>query len=422
MEWIGALAKVLEQQIGLRPEPPPSGTLQPRLAGAIYLQLLRACVCAALLALGGLAPAQQATLSASGRVGDFAASGALPDAPEPQVGNPQASLDSQAQQYAAPQASGAEIAAQASIHGLVVSHSGAVVEGAQISLALTTPNYTATRQTTSDSAGRFDFLDLPSGSFKITISVEGFAAQSVTGTLHAGENYEAKAFELVMSDVTSQVEVTASPAEIAQAELKVEETQRVFGVIPNFYVTYAPNAAPLTSKQKFSLAWKSTIDPATFLITGFVAGIQQASGGLSGYGQGAQGYAKRYGAGYADGAISTMIGAAILPSWWKQDPRYIYQGTGTKRSRVLHAIARSVICNGDNGHRQVNYSAILGGIAAGGISNLYYPATDRNSAGITFENALYGTAGSAVANLFQEFVVRKLTPKVPNYGAGNPKM
>jgi hypothetical protein len=223
-----------------------------------------------------------------------------------------------------------------------------------------------------------------------------------------------------MSGTTSDVLVTASQQEIAQEQLKQEETQRVLGVIPNFYVTYVPNAPPLTSKQKFNLAWKSSIDPVTFLAVGFFAGVEQATNSYSGYGQGAQGYGKRYGAGFADSFIGTMIGGAILPSWWKQDPRYFYKGTGTTRSRVMYAIESAVICKGDNGRWQVNYSAIVGGVAAGGISNLYYPAANREGAELTFLNVLIGTGESAVGNLFQEFVIRRLTPRVPNYGNGKP--
>ena len=102
--------------------------------------------------------------------------------------------------------------------------------------------------------------------------------------------------------------------------------------------------------------------------------------------------AKRYGAGYADIVTGTFIGSAILPSLLKQDPRYFYKGTGSTRSRILYAIANSVICKGDNGRWQANYSSILGSLAAGGISNLYYPAQDRNGAGLTFENALSALA------------------------------
>jgi hypothetical protein len=110
----------------------------------------------------------------------------------------------------------------------------------------------------------------------------------------------------------------------------------------------------------------------------------------------------------------------VLPSLLKQDPRYFYKGTGTKRSRFFYAIANSVICKGDNGKWQANYSSILGGLASGAISNLYYPAADRNDAALTFENALIGIGTAAAANLLQEFVVRRLTPHAPNYARATP--
>jgi len=68
----------------------------------------------------------------------------------------------------------------------------------------------------------------------------------------------------------------------------------------------------------------------------------------------------------------------------------------------------------------VNYSGIIGGLAAGGVSNLYYPASNRSGAAVTFENAGFGTLESAVGNLFQEFLVKKFTPKIPNYSSGQP--
>jgi len=151
-----------------------------------------------------------------------------------------------------------------------------------------------------------------------------------------------------------------------------------------------------------------------------VAGYEQANNDFPGYGQGTKGYAKRFGANYADNAIATMIGGALLPSLLKQDPRYFYKGTGTVRSRALYAIANAVICRGDNGHWQVNYSSIIGGLAAAGISNIYYPASDRNGASLTFENTLIGTGGTAVGNLFQEFLVKKLTPHLPKHSASYP--
>ena len=115
-----------------------------------------------------------------------------------------------------------------------------------------------------------------------------------------------------------------------------------------------------------------------------------------------------------------MIGEAILPAAFKQDPRYFYKGTGTKRSRILYALANAIVCKGDNGHWQFDYSGVLGSLAAGGISNLYYPASNRDGVELTFESTGLGIAGSAVGNLFQEFVVKRLTPKLPHYTQSNP--
>jgi hypothetical protein len=337
---------------------------------------------------------------------------------------PNLAADADASQSSAPQAA-QEQSSQGSIHGVVLGKDGSVYEGARIALSMAAPPQAGSSEprvwtASTDGNGRFNFSGIAPGAFKLTVSSQGFATQEVSVFLHPGENYETQAIVLPFAIAANEVHVTASQQEIALEQLKVEETQRVFGVIPNFYVTYVPNAPPLSSRQKFSLAWKTSIDPITFLVSGAFAGVEQADNAFSGYGQGAQGYAKRYAADYADGFIGTMIGGAILPSILKQDPRYFYKGTGTTRSRILYAVANAVICKGDNGHWQFNYSGILGSLAAGGISNLYYPASNRDGVALTFESTLIGTAGSAAQNLFQEFLVRKLTPKVPKYGPSNP--
>jgi hypothetical protein len=307
-----------------------------------------------------------------------------------------------------------------SIHGVVANRDGSVYEGAQIVLSIHAAVGNVTRSATSDSDGRFNFSDVAPGSFQLTISSAGFLTQVVSGVLHASENYEAPRIILPLSTATSDVTVTASNEQIAQEQMVEEEKQRVLGVIPNFYVSYVPNAAPLDKRQKLNLGWKTSIDPISFLSAGAIAGVQQATNSLSGYGQGAQGYAKRFGANYADAFIGTMLSSAVLPALLKQDPRYFYKGTGTIRARIFYAVANSVMCKGDNGRWQPNYSGFIGGLAAGGISNLYYPASSRDGAGLTFENAGLGIAEGAIQNLFQEFVIRKLTPKIPNYSPSGP--
>jgi hypothetical protein len=303
------------------------------------------------------------------------------------------------------------------ISGTVSDQSGAVMVGARVKLTSGDPS--RSQEVLTGDNGQFSFANIAPGPYQLTITSSRFATRALSGILHPGETYLVPPISLsVAADVEVQVKV--SPVEVAEEQIKAQEKQRVLGFIPNFYVSYVPNPVPLTSKQKFKLAFKTTIDPITFLLNGAFAGVEQAQNHFKGYGQGAEGYGKRFGAGYADIVTNTFIGGAILPSLLKQDPRYFYKGTGSTRSRTLYAIANSVICKGDNGRWQANYSAILGGLAAGGLSNLYYPAEDRNGAALTFENAGIGIGATAIANLFQEFVVRKFTPKVPNNDPGKP--
>ncbi len=284
----------------------------------------------------------------------------------------------------------------------------------------TTKAQSPSQQVLTGDNGQFSFANIAPGAFQLTITFPGFSPQTSSGILAPGEVHLVPQIALAVASNVTDVQVALSPVEIAEAQLKDEEKQRVLGFIPNFYVTYDPHPLSLTPKQKFELAWKTTIDPVTFVIVGGIAGVQQAENTFSGYGQGAQGYAKRYGASYADLAIGTFIGSAILPSVLKQDPRYFYKGSGGTRSRILYAIANAVICKGDNGRWQVNYSNILGSLAAGGISNLYYPAQNRNGAALTFENAAIGIGATAAANIVEEFLMRKLTPNLPKHERSTP--
>lgn len=305
-----------------------------------------------------------------------------------------------------------------SMTGTVVDQSGAVVEGARV--RITPQDQSLAQETVSGSDGQFSFYNVVSGPFQLTISAAGFATQTSSGVLHAGESYIVPKTALAVATNTSEVNVTLTRTELAEKEIKMEEKQRVLGVVPNFYVSYLPDAVPLTPKQKFEIAWKTVVDPITFVIVGATAGVQQAQDHFAEYGQGAQGYGKRFGAGYADTVSGTFIGGAILPSLLKQDPRYFYKGTGSKPSRLMYAIANSVICKGDNGRWQPNYSNVMGSLAAGGISNIYYPAQDRDGAELTFENAGIGIGASAVSNILQEFFIRKFTPKIPKNPPPSP--
>lgn len=191
--------------------------------------------------------------------------------------------------------------------------------------------------------------------------------------------------------------------ERAEAQVNKQEKQRVMGVVPNFNIVYDQNAPPLRPGQKIRLAFHSSTDPFAFVAAALVAGIAQAQNSFPGYGQGAEGYAKRFGASYADNFDGTMIGNAFLPILFKEDPRYFRRGTGSVKSRFWYAVSTTVWCKRDNGGWGPNYANVLGNLAAGGISNIYYPASDRG-AGLTFERGLTVTAEGTIGGLANEFL------------------
>lgn len=315
---------------------------------------------------------------------------------------------SSATQTAAPTVGQASNQPQAaSISGDVIGPDGSPV--VEATLTLVREGQTVQQVRTADN-GQFSFAGIAAGIYQITINASGFETKSVNVVLNPGELRTLPRVSLALAPLVTSIKVTPSRAEVSHFQLQQEEKQLVLGFIPNYYVTYYPHTAPLSSRQKFQLAWKSVFNVYNFGLTAALAGGQQATGMYSGYGQGAQGYAKRFGAAYADVAVGAFIGGALLPSLLKQDPRYYYKGTGSVGARLLYAITRSVVCKGDNGHWQACYSNILGDFASAGISNLYYPAQNREGFGLTIENTVIGIGFDAVSNVFQEFVVPKFTP------------
>jgi hypothetical protein len=293
------------------------------------------------------------------------------------------------------------------ISGTVIYKTGAPIVGAKVTLSHG-ENKPGT-DVVSGAEGQFSFTDVPSGPFRITVSAPGFGDQATPGNLNPGEGSVLAPIILAISAVASDIDVTLSKTEVAEEQIKEQVQQRLVGLIPNFNVSYDQDAVPLTTRQKFKLAIRYTVDPAPFIVAAALGGIQQARNDYPGFGQGAAGYAKRSAAEYGNFLVGTMVNNAIMPSIFKQDPRYFYKGTGTAKSRIFYAISRTVIRKGDNGKWQPDYSGILGRLVSGGISNLYYPAQDRNGVALTFENALISVGADAGVYLAQEFLFKKLT-------------
>ena len=327
-------------------------------------------------------------------------------------------VDSQGTQASAGELQHAEHQA-GSISGKVVDQSGVSISGAVVKLTL--EGQSPGLEVTTDEDGRFAFSNVAPGPFHLTISSPDLASQDFSGSLQSGDAYVTPLIMLAIPTQVTEVHVAGlTQEELADVQIEEQEKQRVLGVVPNFYVSYEPNAAPLTAKHKFGLAWKSASDPITLVGVGFLAGIDQAGDRWSGYGQGAQGYAKRYGATYANVFAATFIGGAVMPSVLKQDPRYFYKGTGSKRSRILYAVTSSVKCKGDNGHWQPNYSNIIGSFAGAGLQALYLPENDRRGSGFVVSSALIRLGETSLAGVLQEFLFSKLTPNRPRRSASQP--
>lgn len=182
------------------------------------------------------------------------------------------------------------------------------------------------------------------------------------------------------SSTQQQPGMTAKERQNLQHEMKTGTSKdRLFWALPNFLtVEDTEKLPPLTSGQKFKVVGLSLIDPSEFLLTAVVAGIGQAVNSTPSYGQGFQGYAKRYGTAYGDNAVENFMASAALPSILHQDPRYYQLGHGGFWRRTGHAFSRLILTRSDAGQTQFNYSETFGaGIAAAISSYTYHPQGDR---------------------------------------------
>jgi Carboxypeptidase regulatory-like domain len=259
--------------------------------------------------------------------------------------------------------------------------------------------------------GSFQFRDVQPGvPYEITVAAQNFADwNSSSIVLEPGQFKILTGIQLRIRTELTQVHVTYDPVQVATEQLKVQEHQRVLGFVPNFYVSYEKDPAPLTAKMKFQLALKVSTDPVTAAGVLTVAAFRQWGDSYN-YGQGWDAYGKRLGATVATNFSDIMIGGAILPSLLHQDPRYFYQGTGTTSSRMRHAMFSPFITRSDSGKQMLNYSSIGGDLAAAGLSNLYLPRSDRG-VGVVFGNFAIGTAERIGAALAQEFILGKFTKR-----------
>src|SRR3954447_10890781 len=333
----------------------------------------------------------------------------LPDAPDQQVQSAGQPAPNAAQPPAKAGAEKPSSPNAGDVSGTVTDTNGNVVPGATVSIE---NNKIPVRQSqAANDNGFFEFKNVaPGDSYRVTVHAEGFEPWvSEPVTLGSGQFFDVADIKLKLTGEASSITVFANPEQIATEQVHLAEQQRVLGIIPNFYVVYdSKGAVPLSTKLKFQMAYKVAVDPVFILGDAAVAAMNQA-GDTPNYQQGWKGYGQRFGAAYTNGVTDIMFGGAILPSIFHQDPRYFYQGTGTVKSRLGHALANPFVARGDNGHRQINISSMGGDLISSALSNTYYPDSNRG-ASLVFGGFLLSTAERELSSVVQEFVLRKLTP------------
>lgn len=239
----------------------------------------------------------------------------------------------------------------------------------------------------------------------------------------AGSSLSSVTFALMLSAVmvvqqtaaaqsqTGQPPQGAQPAQAGTGTREAPQTgsntsqeahERILGLVPVYEVTNRQHAQPLTPREKFDLFARQTFDPFQWVAAGAQAGLSQAENTWPGYGQGATGYTKRYGATMGDVVDREFMSGFLFPVALKQDPRYFRLGQGTIKRRFIYSLEQEFWCKTDAGARQFNYSKVLGAVAAKSVSNAYYPPSDRGF-GLTMRNSAVAILSSMATGLATEF-------------------
>ena len=181
------------------------------------------------------------------------------------------------------------------------------------------------------------------------------------------------------------------------------DDHRMFKVLPNYKSINDPEqpVAALTAGEKFGLV-NHYFDPFTFVFTSITASIEQSTDDKAAYGQGAMGFAKRYGADFTDGFTNELFVTGVFPTLLHEDPRYYRLGHGSGWKRTAYALSRILIARGDSGAARINASEFLGNIASGALSMTYYPSNERSISGV-FARMSVEIGYDSLFNVLKEF-------------------
>ena len=301
-----------------------------------------------------------------------------------------------------------------SLQGKVTDPSSAPIFGAVVAVE----GGGDSRMTVTDIEGAFQVSALAPGNYNLKISASGMAEWTAESVAASAPDAKPLLAVMQVAPTVTSVTVGLSPEELAEEQVKRETQQRVAGIIPNYFVAYNNQAAPLSTQQKFSLSFKTLIDPATFAAVGITAGIQQIRNSYHQFGQGSEAYAERFGAAWGATATNLLSTSVLAASVLHQDPRYFYSGTGTRKQRAWYAVRSAFRAKGDNGKWQPPYASVLGTVAAAELSNLYYPGS-RTQYTLIGRGLMFHFGGLIALNLGQEFLLKRFTSHTPRESAAN---
>ncbi len=301
-----------------------------------------------------------------------------------------------------------------SIQGKVTDPSGAPILGAVVVVE----GGGDSRTTVTDIEGAFHISFPRSAGYELKISASGMSDWTYKSVAASAPEIKPLLVVMQLAPTTTSVTVGLSPKELAEEQVKRATQQRVGGILPNYFVAYDKHTAPLSPQQKFTLSFKTLIDPATIASVGITAGIQQARNSYWQFGQGSEAYAKRFAAAWGTAATSLMSTSVVAASALHQDPRYFYSGRGTRKQRAWYAIKSAFRAKGDDGRWQPPYASFLGTIAAAELSDLYYPGS-RTQYTLLGRALMFHFGGLIALNLGQEFLLKKVTSHTPRQSVTN---
>jgi len=195
----------------------------------------------------------------------------------------------------------------------------------------------------------------------------------------------------------------------AEGQEQGKQTRRILGVVPNFRsVSANVHLQPQSPKEKFLGFTQESFDYSSFIFVGILSGVSQLQGSTPEFHTGPAAYGRYYWHSFADQTDENLWVDFLVPVALHEDPRFYTLGGGTARKhngvakRAAYAFSRMLVTRTDSGARSFNFSEVVGAGASSGISNLYYPASNRTWTKTGQRWALNVGIDSAT-NVFKEF-------------------